>query len=36
MRLLAALIFFTRLPLWRWVEVPAGYYKRDPADFGRK
>ncbi|MEE1233708.1 MAG: adenosylcobinamide-GDP ribazoletransferase, partial [Phocaeicola sp.] len=28
MRLLAALIFFTRLPLWRWVEVPAGYYKR--------
>lgn len=28
MKLLAALIFFTRLPLWRWVEVPAPYYKK--------
>lgn len=27
MKPLAALIFFTRLPLWRWVDVPAHYYK---------
>lgn len=26
--LLAALMFFTRLPLWRWVEVPAQEFKR--------
>lgn len=27
MNLAAAFIFFTRLPLWRWVEVPSGAYK---------
>lgn len=27
-KLLAALIFFTRLPFWRIAEVPADYYKR--------
>ena len=27
-RLLAALMFFTRLPLWRICEVPAAYFKR--------
>lgn len=24
---IAALIFFTRLPLYKWVEIPSGYYK---------
>ena len=28
MKLLAALIFFTRLPFWRITEVPAAYFKR--------
>lgn len=28
MKLLAALIFFTRLPFWRIAEVPAAYFKR--------
>ncbi len=28
MKLLAALIFFTRLALWRWVDVPPGTYSR--------
>ena len=28
MRLLAALTFFTRLPLWRIREIPAAYFKR--------
>ncbi len=28
MKLLASLIFFTRLPFWRIAEVPAGQYKR--------
>ncbi|EJX04490.1 cobalamin 5'-phosphate synthase, partial [gut metagenome] len=27
MRILAALIFFTRLPFWRLADVPAGYFK---------
>lgn len=27
MRILAALIFFTRLPFWRMAEVPAAYFK---------
>ncbi|KAA5432595.1 adenosylcobinamide-GDP ribazoletransferase, partial [Bacteroides cellulosilyticus] len=28
MKVLAAFIFFTRLPFWRIKEVPAKYFKR--------
>ncbi len=27
-QIIAAITFFTRIPLWRFIEVPAGYYKR--------
>ncbi|MCD8194303.1 MAG: adenosylcobinamide-GDP ribazoletransferase [Tannerellaceae bacterium] len=27
-QIIAAIIFFTRIPLWRFIEVPADYYKR--------